>query len=170
MARLFHDLIWVFRCDLQSSANDLRLTLLPALVAMLVLVLGGGALLLAFEDEFVRGYAFVHGEDDDEARATIELRYYRALVGLGALAVCLVVNRYYFSVLSLLALLVTISVMSDYSSSIQVQYSESRFEEYLQRYGVEVWAVSVVMRLSFLGLLLWAAKDVRAYHLSRPRW
>jgi len=170
MARLFDDLIWVFRCDLQSSANDLRLTLLPALISILVLILTAGGLLTTFDGQFVRGYAFVHGHSEDRARSIIELRYFRALVGLGVLAACLVVNRYYFIVLCLLALFVAISVVSDYASTVEIQYSESRFEEYLQKYGVELWAISVIMRLSFLGLLLWAANDVRAYHLARPRW
>lgn len=169
MGRRIQDIVWVFRRDARSSANDLRLTILPAYIAIVVLVLSGGGLLMAFEQEFVRGYAFVHGIDEKTAKTIIEMRYFRALIGLGVLSLCLVVNRFYFSLLCLLAAVVMGGIASDYSSTVQLQYSESRFEEYLQRYGVELWAVSVLFRLSFLGLLLWAAKDVRAYHLARPR-
>jgi len=169
MGRRLDDLIWVVRCDLQQSANDLRLSILPAYIALVVLALSGGALLLAFEQEFVRGYAFVHGLAEQKARALIELKYFRALTGLAVLSLCLIVNRFYFLLLCLLAAVVLGGLASDYSSIVQLQYSESRFEEYLQRYGVELWSVSVLFRLSFLVLLVWAAKDVRAYHLARPR-
>lgn len=169
MGRRIQDIVWVFRCDLRSSANDLRLTILPAYIAIVVLALSGGGLLMAFEQQFVRGYAFVHGLVEQEARGLIELKYFRALAGVGVLSLCLVMNRFYFSLLCLLAAVVLGGIASDYASTVQLQYSESRFEAYLQRYGVELWAVSVLFRLSFLGLLLWAAKDVRAYHLARPR-
>ena len=169
MGRRIQDIVWVFRCDMQSSANDLRLTILPAYVAIVVLVLSGGGLLMAFEQQFVRGYAFVHGLDEQKARDLIELKYFRALAGVGVLSLCLVMNRFYFLLLCLLAAVVLGGVASDYASTVQLQYSESRFEAYLQRYGVELWAVSVLFRLSFLSLLVWAAKDVRAYHLARPR-
>lgn len=82
MAKLLEDLIHVFRHDRKPSENDLRLTLLPNLLALWIVLLSGGGLLMAFDQEFVQGYAFVHGYDEDTARTIIEQRYYRALIGL----------------------------------------------------------------------------------------
>lgn len=169
MLRLLQNTTDVVRCDIGPSANDLRWTLLPALTSILVVIASAGALLTVFDQELVRGYALVHGHDEDYARVFLDSKYKRAVAGVGALCVCFVLNRYYFLVLLGLILLVTISVGSDYASTIAVQYSDSRFERYLQEYGVELFGVSVLYRLAFLGLLLWAAKDVWTYHMARPK-
>lgn len=168
MTRMLHGLGAVLRCDLGPTANDLRWTLLPAFISILVLIATAGALLEAFDEQFVRGYALVHGHEEAAARAIIDQKYNRALAGVGVLSVCFLVNRFYFLVLTGLFLMVSISVGMDYASTISVQYSDSRFERYLQEYGIELFGVSVLYRVAFLGLLMWAIRDVWTYHAARP--
>lgn len=168
--RVLRDIEQILRCDLGPSASDLRWTLFPSVILAWIIVLSGGGLIVAFDQQFAEAYAFVHGYTDAEAKLVMAAKFKRVMIALSLLTLCFAINRLYFIVLTLFILLVLFTQLSDYFSTAEFKFSESRYERYRQMYGLELIGVAILFRLMFLASLVWAARDVWRYHARRPKW